>query len=309
MQLIADVLKSLSRGTSEDISKEFELIGNCFGFVGLKQGAGTSTLILELASAASSRGLHTCIVECNPLSNFYLAKSHKYLDSSKGIPSINKRFIKHSCDIVDCLITVNDYLKILSFGDTQISETFNMDYKVLENTYQELKEIFDLVLMDIPNYPWIEPMLAAINCCSTVYSVIGFGTEGIYTHIKLKNSLTHAGLDTKLNNLIIMGVPSGNSLKSSIEKALQDTRVLFEVPEIPKMKRLSLEFFSVASELAGKEAKQYEDCLNFLFTEITEGIQNKSINGQQSTEEDTITISIDKPRKGFGFSKKKRGEK
>jgi len=286
MNFMNSLVSKLSVGEGRSIKSEYELIGNCFGFYGLKPGCGTSTMILELAEIASSRGLQTCIVDCNPLSNFYLTKCIKNLKVGTDMPSINNRFIKHSCPITDCLVGINDYLKVMTFGYTQVSETFNMEMDVVTETYKELKELFDLVLMDIPNIPWVESTLAALNCCSTVYSVLGFDTDSVYTYTKAKNLLLFAGIEHKLNSVIISGAPIGSSMKKSVETVLDNVNVICETPVMEHVKRASLDYLTVLEHLPDKEVREYAKCLEILFKEITTGIENKTIISE--SDEDKI---------------------
>lgn len=276
MSLIRDTFRALSKGEGKSLEKEYELIGNCFGFLSVKGGMGTSTFINELATYSSAQGLHTCIVDCNPLSTFYLAKYINNIEEHKEVPSIGNRLSKHSCPITDCLINVSPTLKLLTFGDLPYSVSFSLDKQVLKTTLEELKSVFDLVLLDIPNYPWNEYTLEAIQCSSTIYSVLGYGYDSMFMFEKLKTLLKYAGLQNKINQIIFMSVPKGTSLKSGMEDFASGSKVIVEVPEVSKIKRASLEYDSILNNISGSEMKSYASCLSFIFNEIANGISDKS---------------------------------
>lgn len=277
MPFMNDVFHRLSHGTEESIQKEFDLIGNAFGFLGVKPGVGTSTFINELATIASSEGLHTCIVDCSPISTFWVSKYMDCIDPDKEMPSIGNRFVKHSCELADCLISINPQLKLLSFGDMPLSASFDMDKSIIKDTLEEVKSVFDLVLLDIPNLPWIETTLEALICCSTVYSILGYNVDSCYTLGRTKALLKYAGLENKINNVIILGNPNSTNISTSIMNYDENITVLAELPEVPGLKRTALNFTSILNELSGTAIKNYTRGLNLIFSEITNGISEKKV--------------------------------
>lgn len=276
MGFIEKIMSSFSKSTA--VEKEFELIGNCFGFFSLQGGLGTSTLCLELAKSISDQGVHTCIVDCNPLSTFYLSKAMPFLkidEDNLNIPSISTRLQKRNSPIVDSLIQITPTLKVLCFGDMQYADTFDLDESILDETFQELKSSFDLVIMDIPNIPWLETTLTSLEVCSTVYTICGFTGDTVLRKLKADNFMSLAGKDTMLNNLIIANVPQGFSLKKMIESKT-GCEVLLEIPHIPLLSKTSLSSTFSLGSIKGKEAVRYAGVLDFFSSEILNGISNKN---------------------------------
>lgn len=167
MGIANQILGTLSKGEKR-LDKEFELIGNCFGFYGLSGGLGVSTLAFEVAYLAASQGIHTCYIDASPLSNFGFSKSTKYITNIKDVPSIVKRLRKRSCNLSETLVAVNDFLKIMSFGDIPLSDTFQIPYDIMQRTFDDAKKAFDLVIIDIQNIPYLEPTIAAVNFQTTM---------------------------------------------------------------------------------------------------------------------------------------------
>ena len=277
MSFMNDLFSKLSRGTSDSLEKEFDLIGNAFGFYGIKPGIGTSTFVNELANIASSEGLHTCVIDCSPLSTFWATKYIDCIDPNKEMPSIGNRFAKHSCELTDCLINVNPKLKLLTFGEMALSSSFDMDKKILKDTFEEVKSVFDLVLLDIQNLPWLETTLEALLCCSTIYTMLGYDVDSCYTFEKTRVLLKYAGLNNKVNNIIVLGNPNSTNISPSIMKHAKNTMVLAELPEVPGLKRTALNYTSVLNELSGSAIKNYTRGLNMVFSEITNGISDKQV--------------------------------
>lgn len=310
MAYLEYVLQKLSRGNNEtSLSKEFELIGNCFAFLNLKGGTGTSTLIMELATLTSKRGLHTCIVDCNPTSNFYLPRALPNLEDKNSVPSIDIRFQKSKCELSECLMPLNASCKLLCFGDSNLMSSFDMNLETIEELFEEVKDVFDVVFFDVPFLPWIETTLVAVNCASIVYTTTGFGAESLLAYSRARAVFDHAGLSYKLSTILIMGTPEGKSLKKVFESSIKGAKVLAEVPLIPDIAKLSLNYNIILDELRGSQGALYAQCLEMLFNEIVNGINSKEDSNKNSVEEEHDTKTGTKfnlPKLNFKSSKKQK---
>lgn len=273
MGLLQDVFSTISKGEQKP-EKEFELIGNCFGFYGLDGGVGTSTLAYEIALLASAQGLHTCLVDCSPISSFVFNKALDKLESTEDIPSIARRFIKRNCSISETMIPLNETLRVLTFGDMGLESTFNMEYNILLNTYEETKRVFDLVIMDIQNIPWCESTIAALKNCSTVYTICAPTPETVTKKARLDNLMAIGGLDGCFKNIVFGGVPSGLSVTNALGKHLTG-QVIGEYPYVPDFKRANLTDMSVLSACKGSEVKAYSHFIDVILKEMLEGISGK----------------------------------
>jgi len=279
MKMLEKIMTSLSKPNVDIGSKEFDLIGNAFGFFAMHSGLGQSTLCLELATLVASHNLNVCIVDCDPLSTFYLTKAINKVKNEDitDLPSISRRLKKRSTPINETLTMVSDGVSVMSFGDTQYIDTFNLEGTILKDAMEELKEVFDLVILDIPGYPWMESTISSLQVCSTVYTLCQFSTDTVLKKIKYDNFFSIAGMDGILNNLIIMRVPRGTTIAKTFEKRL-DVKVLLEVPQVNDISRTALSNISVLDKLKGKDALNYAKCLDFFVGEILEGISDKEVD-------------------------------
>lgn len=276
MGLLQHVLSSLSTG-KERLDKEFELIGNCFGFYGLDGGVGTSTLAFEIANLAAAQGLHTCLIDTSPTSSFVFSKVSSFIKNPEDIPGLQKRFVKRTCPISDTLIPVNGTLRVMTFGDLPLIDTLQMQYDIIYETYCEAKETFDLVIMDIQNLPWCETTIAALKNCSTVYTICAPTQETIVKKARLDTLMGIAGLDHQFRNIVFGGVPQGLSVVGALGPALKGT-VLGEFPYVTGFKRDNLSNYSVLNINKSPEIKAYSRFIDHIMTEIMEGISGKEVS-------------------------------
>lgn len=273
MGFFQDILSTLSKG-EQNVAKEFELIGNCFGFYGVDGGVGTSTLAWETALLASAQGLKTCLIDCSPISSFAFSKVMGQLEDTNDIPCIAKRFIKRTCPIAETMIPFNETLRVLSFGDMELSGTFNMEYNILLDTYSEAKRIFDLVIMDIQNRPSYESTIAALKSCSTVYTICAPSPETVIKKARLDNLMAIAGLENCLQNIVFGGVPSNVPVANALGKHLSG-RVIGSYPYVPDFKRANITENSVLGACRGQEVRSYSKFIDFIMSEVLEGISGK----------------------------------
>lgn len=305
MKLLEKVMTSLSKPNIDSGSKEFDLIGNAFGFFALHPGLGQSTLCLELAILIASNNLNVCIVDCDPLSTFYLTKSMNKLKSEDitELPSISKRLKKRSTPINETLIMITEGVSVMSFGDTQYIDTFNLEGTVIKEAMEELKEVFDLVILDIPGYPWLESTISALQVCSTVYTLCQFATDTVLKKIKYDNFFSIAGMDNILSNLVVARVPQGMTIAKTFEKRL-GVKVLLEIPQVPGIPTNALANLATLDKLRGKEAVRYAKCLDFFSSEILEGISDKEVYDDDS--EALEVVEVERPLEENTKKKKRR---
>lgn len=273
MGFFHDILTTLSKG-EQKAEKEFELIGNCFGFFGVDGGVGTSTLAYETALLASAQGLRTCFVDASPMSSFAFSKALPNMESVENIPDMSKRFIKRNCPISETMIPVNETLRVLSFGDMELLSTFGMEYNILKDTYEEVKQVFDLVIMDIQNTPYCESTMAALKNCSTVYTICAPTPETITKKARLDNLFSIAGMESCLTNIVFGGVPTGLSVVSALGGSMRG-HIIGEYPYVPGFKHANLTQDSVLKACKGPEVRQYSKFLDFILGEIFEGMKGK----------------------------------
>lgn len=272
MAFFDNLMNKISKGKKADeINKE--IVGNVIGFYRVDSTVQTGQLILEVANLLNESGKRVCIIDTNPLSDFYTGKfSDKLTEGdSLEVPSISKRFMNSSTQLSECLIDAGDKLKLLTFGTTSYINVFKLDYNVIENTYLDVKENFDIVLVDICNLPVLETVTAAMKICSKVFSMWGVSVDSLMQHTKLVNFYNLAGLDGKLCNVILNNVPYGTTLKSTYKNLDDiDIDIILEIPEVSFSREISQNKF-ILDKMSSKAGVYYASCVDSLVNEILVG--------------------------------------
>lgn len=274
MSMFKNLMEKLSLGKELKQGEDFELLGNTYGFYGMSGGVGVSTIVLELASLLSSDNLRVCIIDCNPYTNFYTSRyiSLAGTGGTGEVPGVNKRFMNSSCPLSDCLIDASHNLKVLSFGDAPYTDSLDLNLEIITSLYKEVRNSFDIVLVDIPNIPCLESVIAGVSVSNMVYSVWDYSTEPLLTHMKAQTYFNIAGLRSRFNTVVINKVPYGMTIKKSMQSAT-DSSILLELPYVRGLNNNATQGSSALEGLKGKGAKAYADGLDFIINEMLNGIE------------------------------------
>jgi hypothetical protein len=162
----------------------------------------------------------------------------------------------------------------MSFGDVALSDTFQMPYDIMLKTFQDAKQAFDLVIIDIQNIPYLEPTIAAVKTCSTLYTVCAPTPETIIKKTKLDNLMALAGIDKTFNNIIFGRVPSDISMINTMEGQISG-RILGEYPVVNGFTRAAFSSDSILTETKDREVKNYAKMIDYIMNEIMYGIKGK----------------------------------
>lgn len=222
------VLTYKEEGTIKEILKETEVTHNMVGFLGVVGGCGVTNLVCTVGEIIA-RGTRTvCIVDLDlrmPRVCSYLGA--KYPPSGAGIL---KKLYQPNVDLRELITPTSlDNLKILSASYTdRLLECSDLSEGSILSLFEELSEMFDVVLFDIPRYYELETNLFAILRSSLIYTLFNSDPSCLQNYSKLKEFLFEAGIHNKLNSVIInMALPQ---LDNSHTRKIKGINVVAELP-------------------------------------------------------------------------------
>lgn len=185
--------------------QERTLIYNVIGFIEMTPLADNANLISNLGIELASREYNTCIVDFDVL----YPSLYNRLDvwpnpKGQGIYTFlrnDKTEVKEHLNM-----TKYDNLMLLSASPQDLfEEYFEFRLEQVEKAIDELKDIFDIVLVNIPNNPAFEFCIAALKSVHLGFMVCSETIEASTNIIKMLSFLKSLGISTaKLSNVIMM---------------------------------------------------------------------------------------------------------
>lgn len=205
---ISNVLGKIS--SKELIGAELQdskLIYSVIGFIPACDFVDNAMLISNLGYLLSQKGLNTCIVD---LKVFYPNIYH-FVDvapnkRSNGLIKVLKS------DKVDfrgeILSTKYERLFLLSPSPQDLMEEyFDFEFENLERVIATLKQMFDIVLLDIPNNPPLEFCLGAMKYCHVGFFTASERADAASNMIKLLDYASSVGISTaKFTSVVLMNL-------------------------------------------------------------------------------------------------------
>lgn len=196
-----------------------ELMYSIIGFVPTSEGTDNSILISHLGYLLSQKGLNTCIVDFK----VFNPSLYQYLDcqQNKKGEGLIKILRSDKVDLRDEITTTKyDRLYLLSPSPfDNIEEYFEFDFDCIERTISALKGMFDVVLIDIPNFPALEFCVATMKYCHMGFMTCSERLEAPNNMEKLLDFLTSIGISTsKFTSVIIMNHQNNQYDISTFEK-------------------------------------------------------------------------------------------
>ncbi|NLD47415.1 MAG: ATPase [Clostridiaceae bacterium] len=205
---IGNVLEKIS---SKDLIgaelQDSKLIYSVIGFISACDFVDNAMLISNLGYLLSQKGLNTCIVD---LKVFYPNIYH-FVDvapnkRSNGLIKVLKS------DKVDfrgeIQTTKYERLYLLSPSPQDLMEEyFDFDFENLERVIAILKQMFDIVLLDIPNNPPLEFCLGAMKYCHVGFFTASERADAASNMIKLLDYASSVGISTaKFTSVVLMNL-------------------------------------------------------------------------------------------------------
>ncbi|QNU67803.1 AAA family ATPase [Ruminiclostridium herbifermentans] len=184
-----------------------KLIYSVVGFIPACEGVDNTLLISNLGYLLAKQGLNTCIVDFKVFfPNLYHALGVSPNKKGNGLIKVLKS------DKVDYRDEINstkeEKLFLLSPSPQDlIEEYFDFSFSSIERVISELKEMFDIVLIDIPNNPPLEFCLGAMKYCHVGFFTATERVEVTGNMIKLLDFASSVGISTaKFTSVILMNL-------------------------------------------------------------------------------------------------------
>jgi len=187
--------------------QESKLLYSVIGFIPASDLADNAMLISNIACLLAERGFNVCVVD---LKVFYPNLYH-FLDveprrRGDGLIRALKSDKIDMRDVVQA--TKYDRLYLLSPSPQDLlEEYFDFEIEQVERVLGELKDMFDLVLVDIPNNPPLEFCVGAMKQCHAGFFTAAERIEAVGNMLKLLEFVRSIGISTaKFTNVILMNV-------------------------------------------------------------------------------------------------------
>lgn len=263
------LLEKLTPQEASDLEKKSSgtILYNVVGFLTASDFADNGALISNLGCLLAEKNLNTCILDFKvffPTLYNYLDVEHN--EKGQGLLAVLKD------DKVDIRKHVNVtkykqlYLLTASPYDL-IEEYLEFQFEHIERVINELKETFDLVLIDIPNEPALEFCLGAMKYVHRGFISVSERIESIANVTKLLDFADSIGVTTsKFTNLIFINTQDMNYDYG----ALKQTN-LKVVAKLPLVKGVIEEYFkgNIYMKHSSIVNKKYVAGINDLISIIT----------------------------------------
>ncbi|MCX7748169.1 MAG: ATPase [Clostridia bacterium] len=252
-----DVNKFLEKLSPKDrIYEELEaskIFDNVIGFIPMGDGTDTSILVTNLAVRLAKKGFNTCVLDAK----VFYPSIYKLLDceanpKGRGLIRVSRTDKVDYRDEINETKYKNLYLLSPSPLDL-IEEYFDFQVEDVERVILTLKDMFDFVLIDIPNIPPLEFCVIPIKLCNIGFLLWSERIDCPQNTSKLIEFISSMGIGTaKLANVII-----ANELGIDYDKEIiaeMKMRLIAELPYIRGPVDYSLEgrVYSVDSVILDK---------------------------------------------------------
>lgn len=187
--------------------QENKLIYSVIGFLPSCDFVDNSLLISNLGYLLSQKGLNTCILDFKVFyPNLYQLLDVKPNKKSDGLIKVLK---SDKVDIRgEILSTRYERLYLLSPSPHDLMEEYyDFDFENVERVISTLKNMFDIILIDIPNNPPLEFCLATVKYCHMGFFTATERVECVGNMIKFLDYAASVGITTsKFTNVIFMNL-------------------------------------------------------------------------------------------------------
>ncbi len=200
---VKKILEILNPKEEEDKKLDSTLIYNVIGFLPVSDFTDNGMLISNIGYLIAEKNLNVCILDLN----VFYPSLYNYLDiqpNEKGYGLL--KILKDDKADIRNQINVSKYkqLYLVSASPYDLIEDYlDFSFDDVKRVIDELKDSFDIVLIDIPNNPPLEFCLAAMKYVHRGFITAGERLESIPNSIKLLNFVASLGITTsKFTNLI-----------------------------------------------------------------------------------------------------------
>ena len=205
---IEDILHKLSPKEHLGMEmRENKLIYSVFGFIPASDFVDNSILISNLGYLLAQQGLNTCVLDFKVFyPNLYQSLDVEPRKKGRGLLKVLK---SDKIDIRD-EITVTKYDRVYLLSPSPqdlMEEYFDFDLEAVERVIQTIKNMFDIVLIDIPNNPPLEFCLGALKASHMGFFTASERLDTYINMVKLLDFMDSVGISpAKFSNLIFMNL-------------------------------------------------------------------------------------------------------
>ena len=153
-------LNSLVNEINDKVEKKVQeelVFDNCIGFMGVKGGVGTSSLVVATAMDLASKGKAVCIIDTDVFKPSIASMLNCTKENDAGVGLLGM-MNDSSCDIREHIFkSPYDRVYVLTRSVLDKFEDF-MDFSDddFRRVFKSVKDVFDFVLVDIPFNPCAE---------------------------------------------------------------------------------------------------------------------------------------------------------
>jgi septum formation inhibitor-activating ATPase MinD len=238
---VKEILEKLS--PRDKIYSEIEtnkIIDNVIAFIPSGDSTDSSILIANLAAAIAKRSWNVCIIDFKVFyPNIYKLLDCEAVPKGKGLIKLLRS------DKIDFREEISDTkyknLYILSPSPMDlIEEYFDFQFEDIDRLINTIKEMFDLVLIDVPNIPPLEFCVGAIKQCNVGFCVWSERIDCPQNTQRFLSYIASMGISSsKIANVILNNVQGFEYDKQIITE--MGMKYIGEVPYVPSMINYSLE--------------------------------------------------------------------
>ncbi|MBO5389386.1 MAG: AAA family ATPase [Lachnospiraceae bacterium] len=196
-----DVIKELS-GKAQTSGKK--LVDNVVVFTNACGGAGTTTLVNNIAYTASQRQLKVLLIDLNIM----CPVQHTYLGIRQDIEKPDLvSFLLGKNSLSECIDTTNE-INLLYANNRTLQDEINCNNRVAIENFNSMinkcRQYYDLILVDCPMR--IDCLLqnTMLYCCDAIYMVWDEGISSIINTEKLRRNMALSGIDSFTKMRIVL---------------------------------------------------------------------------------------------------------
>lgn len=199
-----DLLKtSLEVLSGKGTDTKLKLVDNILGFIGSAGGAGTSTVVSNLAYLASKQGLTVLLIDLNIMfPTIPYLFDIRYTENQPDLVS----FLQGKNEIGESIVNKGN-LSILASHDRVLYNYLDLDSKNasenLERAFRKIKYQFDVIMLDCPLDLSFDIVGTALYHSDAYYTVWDEGINCVANFDTLSRSLAAQGVTPKRFKVIL----------------------------------------------------------------------------------------------------------
>jgi len=238
---LKEILEKLS--PRDKIYSEIEtskIIDNVIAFIPSSDSADCSILITNLAAAIAKRSWNVCVLDFKVFyPNIYKLLDCEAMPKGRGLIRLLRSDKIDFRDEISDTKYKNLYLISPSPMDL-LEEYFDFQFEDIERVINTVKEMFDLVLIDVPNIPPLEFCVGAIKYCNVGFCVWSERIDCPQNTQRFLSFIGSIGISSsKIANVILNNVQGFEYDKQVIGE--MGMKFIAEIPFVPSVINYSLD--------------------------------------------------------------------